>query len=93
MHYNTTSTFYLCIQGYEVVDLKNNETNYRLVLSDGVHMNSYFYLCTELHNLIVEKQIKYGTILKIDEYRFIDGENSFDHSPRLEKFKSYFNHV
>lgn len=71
--------------------MRNNKTNYRLVLSDGVHMNSYFYLCTELNDLIVEKQMKYGTILRIDEYRFMDGENSSDHSPRLEKYKIYFN--
>jgi len=70
-------------QGFEAVQMKPDETNYRLVLSDGIHMNSYFFLCSQLNDLIVKKQVKYGTILRIDEYKFINGENSTDHSPRL----------
>jgi len=70
-------------QGFEAVQVKLDETNYRLVLSDGIHMNSYFFLCCQLNDLIVKKQVKYGTILRIDEYKFINGENSTDHSPRL----------
>jgi len=72
-------------QGFEAVQLKPNKTNYRLVLSDGIHMNSYFFLCSQLNDLIVEKQVKYATILRIDEYKFMNGENSTDHSPRLTK--------
>ncbi|XP_025412553.1 replication protein A 70 kDa DNA-binding subunit-like [Sipha flava] len=68
--------------GYEAVLLKKNQTRYRLVLSDGVHMNSYFFLDPKLNDMIVKKQIKYGTILSIDQYKFLDGKNCKDHSPR-----------
>ncbi|XP_003242847.1 replication protein A 70 kDa DNA-binding subunit isoform X1 [Acyrthosiphon pisum] len=68
--------------GFEAVQVKPDETNYRLVLSDGIHMNSYFFLCSQLNDLIIKKQVKYATILRIDEYKFMDGENSNDHSPR-----------
>lgn len=69
--------------------MKNNTTHYRLVLSDGVHMNSYFYLSSQLNCTISEKQIKYGTILKIDKYIFTDGENTNDNSPRLKINKAF----
>lgn len=52
------------------------------MLSDGVHMNSYFFICSQLNDLIVKKEMKYGTILKIDKYSFMDGENCINHSPR-----------
>jgi len=70
-------------QGFEAVQVKPDETNYRLVLSDGIHMNSYFFLSSQLNDLIIKKQVKYATILRIDEYKFMNGENSTDHSPRL----------
>lgn len=76
--------FFFFQKGYEAVELKRNETNYRLVLSDGAHMNSYFYLCVQLNDLIVKKEIKYGTLLRIDEHKFMDGENCTNHSPRLK---------
>lgn len=31
----------------------------------------------------MEKEVKYGTIMKIEEYKFMDGENCIDHSARL----------
>lgn len=55
------------------------------MLSDGVHMNSYFFLCTKLNDLITKKQVKYGTIMRIDKYIFKDGENCTDHSPRWQQ--------
>ncbi|XP_027849888.2 replication protein A 70 kDa DNA-binding subunit-like [Aphis gossypii] len=70
------------LMGFEAVQVKPNETNYRLVLSDGIYMNSYFFLCSQLNDLIVKKQVKYATILRIDEYTFMNGENSTNHSPR-----------
>ncbi|XP_022175457.1 replication protein A 70 kDa DNA-binding subunit-like isoform X2 [Myzus persicae] len=70
------------LMGFEAVQVKPDKTNYRLVLSDGIHMNSYFFLCGQLNDLIVKKQVKYATILRIDKYKFMDGENSTDHSPR-----------
>jgi len=70
-------------QGFEAVQVKPDEKNYRLVLSDGIHMNSYFFLCSQLNDLIIKKQVKYATILRIDDYKFMNGENSTDHSPRL----------
>lgn len=70
------------LMGFEAVQVKPDETNYRLVLSDGIHMNSYFFLSSHLNNLIVKKQVKYATILRIDKYTFINGENSTNHSPR-----------
>ncbi|XP_026805866.1 replication protein A 70 kDa DNA-binding subunit-like isoform X1 [Rhopalosiphum maidis] len=70
------------LMGFEAVQVKSNETNYRLVLSDGVHMNSYFFLYSQLNDLIVKKQVKYATILRIDEYKFMNGENPTNHSPR-----------
>jgi len=86
----TVELFYLFIfflfllqKGYEAVELKPNETNYRLVLSDGAHMNSYFYLCVQLNGLIERKEVKYGTLLRIDKHEFIDGENCTNHNPRL----------
>lgn len=75
-------------KGYEAVELKRNETSYRLVLSDGAHMNSYFYICARLNDLIAKKEMKYGTILKIDKYTFMDGENCTDHSARSKKKKN-----
>jgi hypothetical protein len=74
---------FIHLKGYEAVLLKKNQTRYRLVLSDGVHMNSYFFLDPKLNDMIVKKQIKYGTILSIDQYKFLDGKNCKDHSPRL----------
>lgn len=59
---------------------------YRLVLSDGVYMNSYFYLCIQLNYLLIENKVKYGTILRIDEYKFNDGENCMNRSPRFAYF-------
>lgn len=76
------------MKGFEAVQVKPNETNYRLVLSDGIYMNSYFFLCSQLNDLIVKKQVKYATILRIDEYTFMNGENSTNHSPRLDKKKN-----
>lgn len=70
-------------QGFEAVQVKPDKANYRLVLSDGIYMNSYFFLCSQLNDLIEKKQVKYATILRIDEYKFVNGENSTDHSPRL----------
>lgn len=72
------------VQGYEAVKLKSDSrTNYRLVLSDGVHMNSYFYLSSRLNDLILQKQVEHGTMLRINNYSFTAGENCTDHSPRL----------
>lgn len=62
--------------------MENSEINYRLVLSDGVHMNSYFFLSSQLNDLIINHQVKYGTILRVDKYKFIDGENVTEHNPR-----------
>lgn len=70
------------MQGYEAIKEKDNDVNYRFVLSDGIHMNSYFFLDPKLNNLIIKKQVKYGTILRIDKFRFMNGENSTNHSPR-----------
>lgn len=81
---NCIIVYFFFQKGYEAVELKHNETNYRLVLSDGTHMNSYFYLCIQLNDLIVKKKVKYGTLLRIDEHKFIDGENCTNHSPRLK---------
>jgi len=72
----------LQLLGFEAMKTNNNETSYRLVLSDGVHMNSYFFLSFYLNDLIVSKQVKYGTILRINKYRLMDGENVINHSPR-----------
>ncbi|XP_050433019.1 replication protein A 70 kDa DNA-binding subunit-like isoform X2 [Adelges cooleyi] len=67
--------------GYELVNCRSHKL-YRLVLSDGVYMNSYFYLCIQLNYLLIENKVKYGTILRIDEYKFNDGENCMNRSPR-----------
>lgn len=72
-------------QGYEAIDLKNFDRFYRLVLSDSVNMNSYFFLDSSLHYLMDHKQLNYGTIIKIDKFKFMDGENCTDHSLRSEQ--------
>lgn len=45
-------------------------------------MNSYFFLSSQLNDLIIKHQVKYGTILRVDEYKFMDGENVTKHNPR-----------
>lgn len=78
---------YVFIKGYEAMKVKNEETKYRLVLSDGLHMNSYFYVSNHFGDLVVNKQIKYGTLMRLEEYTFIDGENVTNHKARLKTKK------
>lgn len=75
------------IEGYEAMKVKNDETKYRLVLSDGLHLNSYFYVSYHFGDLIVKKQVKYGTLLRLEEYTFMDGENVTNNNARLKTKK------
>ncbi|XP_050542356.1 replication protein A 70 kDa DNA-binding subunit-like isoform X2 [Daktulosphaira vitifoliae] len=53
-----------------------------MVLSDGIHMNSYFYLSSGLSFLLIENQLKYGTIFCIDKFQFVNGKDCKNQSPR-----------
>lgn len=64
--------------------MKNGKKICRIVLSDGLHMNSYFYVSFHFGDLIKNKQVKFGTLLRLEEYKFIDGENVTNHDARFK---------
>ncbi|VVC34193.1 Replication factor-A protein 1, N-terminal,Nucleic acid-binding, OB-fold,Replication protein [Cinara cedri] len=84
---NARQPIILQLLGYEVLQMgTDNRYYYRLVLSDGVHMNSYFFLDHRLNDLINQGQLNYGMIIKIEDFRFVDGDSYTDHSPRWTIF-------
>lgn len=75
------------IKGYKAMKGKNDETNYRLALSDGLNLNSYFYVSYHFGELIVNKRLEYGTLLRLEDYTFKEKENDYDNTKLKTKKK------
>lgn len=64
----TLSTYLSCIQGSKRISGAGDNERYRLLVSDGLHVNSFAMLATQLNDKIRSGELADNTIVRIKRY-------------------------